>query len=90
MNDIEVGAAICCSPKRCVLGKQSTGTRNRVLISLDCPKGFKARGTIHSHPGPGDRAYLSTADIINLQRARLSVGCVTSGKITRCFRIKRK
>jgi len=88
--EVERGAALCCSKTKCVLGKKSTGTRTRVLVSLKCPKGTKPIGTIHSHPGPGDRAYLSNPDIANLQKAGLSVGCVTSGEITRCFRIKKK
>ena len=87
--EVEYGASLCANGK-IVLGKISKGTRNRVLVDLKCPKGTKVVGTIHSHPGPGDRAYLSTVDIINLQKAGLSVGCVTSGKITRCFRIKKK
>jgi len=87
--EVEYGAPLCANGK-IVLGKISKGTRNRVVVDLKCPKGMKAVGTIHSHPGSGDRAYLSTADITNLRRARLKIGCVTSGKITRCFRIKRK
>ena len=87
--EVEYGAPLCANGK-IVLGKISKGTRNRVLVDLKCPKGTKAVGTIHTHPGLGDRAYLSTADIVNLRKAGLSIGCVSSGKITRCFTVKRK
>ena len=86
--DREVGSAICCSKTRCILGKKSTGTRTRVLVSLDCPKGTKAVGTIHSHPM--GRAELSSVDIINLRKANLKIGCVFNEKEMRCFRLKRK
>ena len=88
METREQGSAICCSKTKCVLGKKSTGTRTRVLVSLNCPKDMKPIGTHHTHPG--GRAELSSADIINLRKAGLSIGCVTGKQGTKCYKIKSK
>ena len=87
METREQGSAICCSKTKCVLGKKSTGTRTRVLVSLDCPQGTKAIGTIHSHPG--GRSELSSVDIVNLRKAGLSIGCVTGKQGLKCYKINK-
>ena len=84
--EVEKGSPICCSSKKCVLGVQSSGTRNRVLVSLDCPKGMKPIGTHHTHPG--GRSELSSVDIVNLRKAGLSIGCVTGKQGLKCFKIR--
>lgn len=86
MESREVGSPICCSPKRCVLGKKSIGTHNRVLIDLKCPPGTKVVGTHHSHPE--GQSELSTPDIVNLRKAGLSIGCVTGKQGLKCYKIR--
>jgi len=83
--EIEIGSPICCSPKKCVLGKQSTGTRTNVRIDMRCPPATKAVGTYHTHPG--GQSVLSTLDIVNLQKAGLPVGCVKGKQGLKCYRV---
>jgi len=87
MEVVERGAPICCSKKKCILGKESTGTRTEVLISLKCPRGFKARGSWHTHPN--GHSKLSTADIVNLRKAKLEIGCVTGWQGTKCYKVRK-
>ena len=85
MENVEYGAPLCANGK-IVLGKISKGTRTRVMVDLKCPRGMKAIGSIHSHPG--GNSQLSSVDITNLRKAGLEVGCVTGRQGTKCYRIK--
>ena len=84
--EVEVGAPLCANGK-IVLGKISKGTHNRVMVSLKCPPGTKVVGTIHTHPG--GKSELSSADIINLRKANLKIGCVTGRQGLKCYKIKK-
>jgi hypothetical protein len=83
--EVERGAVICCSNKKCTLGPMSKGTRNRVMINLKCPKGTRSVGTWHTHPG--GHSYPSPTDVRNLQKAGLNMSCVTGGQGLKCYRI---
>ena len=86
--EVERGAVICCSNKRCTLGPMSKGTRTRVLIDLRCPPGMKPVGTWHTHPG--GHSYPSGPDLKNLQKVGLSMSCVTGRQGLKCYRIRNK
>jgi len=79
----EVGAAICCDARRCVMGPLSVGTRTRVDVKLSCPVGMRPVGIIHTHPGGA--LYPSQMDIENLRRAGLRVSCIVNERGARCF-----
>jgi len=81
----EVGAAICCDARRCVLGPLSAGTRTRVEVNLKCPPGMRPVGTIHTHPG--GLPLPSQMDIENLRRAGLRVSCIVAETGARCYLI---
>jgi proteasome lid subunit RPN8/RPN11 len=90
-DGVEHGYAICQDAHgNMVKGPETAGTHNAVAIDVKCPKGYKATGLFHTHPGGNTRP--SPTDIKSAKRLgirHLCIGVPDTGE-TVCHDISRK
>ena len=85
---VEIGAPICCSAKKCIIGDITKGTPTSVLVKTECPPGAKLTGIWHTHP-QGD-SYPSSFDVKSLRKANLQISCVSGKQGVKCYHITKK
>lgn len=89
MRKYEIGGVLCCKGNKCdKIPLYSQGDHNKVTMPIRCRPGYKPAMVFHTHPD--GVASPSRADVVNLRKVGVPLGCIAnkpSIKAVKCFRV---